>query len=109
MKKESYDKFDEVCKAIREFQNWNITFAMKFDDDMELLCLYDFRKNSIEFDENGQEHYEKMLFIRVKDFSDETYEQINNGIINDYFYISRQNMPTSIYGIKRDGERQKLL
>lgn len=105
----SNDSFDELCKRIREFQHYNGEFIFEYEDGRKLNLIYDFMNNTIEFTDTGIEHYEKLVFYEVEKFGMEAYEKLDEGINDEQIvYLTRDNLPTRILGIYRDGRTEEI-
>lgn len=76
------DRFDELCKAIREFRHYNPKFIFEYEDGGKHYLEYDHQNNTIEFNENGVQHYESILFYEVEDFAIKRKEGCVNNIAN---------------------------
>ena len=74
------DSFDELCKKIREFRYYNTAFIFEYADGRRTNLIYDFLNNTVEYSDDGIEHYRSLLFYKVKDFSLESYEALDAGI-----------------------------
>ncbi len=100
----SADEFDELCKKIREFRHYNLKFIFEYDNGKSLNLVYDPINNTVEYTDDGVEHYESLLFYDIGEFSEDTYEKLDEGIREDQkVYLTRDNIPRKIYGIHRDG------
>ena len=103
------DEFDELCKKIREFDHYNSEFIFEYSDGRRLKLIYDFINNTIEYNNEGIEHYSSLLFYEVDEFSLEALEKLNEGIEEDQkVYITRDNIPATIYGVHRDGHLEEI-
>lgn len=95
------DQFDELCKKIREFKKYNIYFEFEYDDGIKQNLVYDIHNNTIEFNDDGVEHYDGLLFYKVDEFQD-SLKQIDKGELeNKKLYLTRDNLPKKIFGIHR--------
>lgn len=104
------DVFDELCKKIREFRHYNTNFVFEYADGKKCNLIYDHINNTIEYTDEGIEHYESLLFFEVKDFTMEEYEKLNRGIREEQkVYLTRDNLPKKIYGIYRNHELKEIL
>ncbi len=103
----SNDVYDELCKKIREFRHFSLEFIFEYDDGKDLNMIYDFYNNAIEYNEDGVEHYISLLFYEVEEFTLEAMEKLNYGIKKSFF-LTRDNLPKRIYGIRRDGMKEKI-
>lgn len=102
----SSDKFDEICKSIREFRNFNPEFVFEFANGEKLNLIYDFINNTMEF-KNGYEHYESLIFYIVDNFSLETYEKLDSNRSSiKVFKLTRDNIPIKIVGFHRNKNEQ---
>jgi hypothetical protein len=109
LKMSSSDGFDELCKKIREFRHYNPEFIFEYEDSSSQKLIYDTINNTIEYTDDGVEHYETLLFYRVDEFSLEAYEQLDEGIKEEQkVYLSRDSLPKKIYGIYRNGEKEDI-
>lgn len=103
------DEFDELCKKIRSFSHHNTDFCFEYDDGKTLNLVYDRNNNTIEFTDDGIEHYESLLFYDIGEFSADTYEKLKAGIRDDQkVYLTRENLPVRIWGIHRDGHIEEI-
>ena len=105
----SSDRFDELCKKIREFRHFNPEFIFEYEDGGSQKLIYDSINNTIEYTDDGMEHYDSLLFYKVNEFSLEAYEQLDEGVKEEQkVYLNRANIPKKIYGIYRNGEMEEL-
>ena len=96
-----HDQFDELCKKIREFKKYNIYFEFEYDDGIKHNLVYDIHNNTIEFNDDGVEHYDGLLFYKVDEFQD-SLKKIDKGELEDKkLYLTRDNLPKKIFGIHR--------
>ena len=96
-----HDQFDELCKKIREFKKYNIYFEFEYDDGIKQNLVYDIHNNTIEFNDDGVEHYDGLLFYKVDEFQD-SLKKIDKGELEDKkLYLTRDNLPKKIFGIHR--------
>ena len=96
-----HDQFDELCKKIREFKKYNIYFEFEYDDGIKQNLVYDIHNNTIEFNDDGVEHYDGLLFYKVDEFED-SLKKIDKGELEDKkLYLTRDNLPKKIFGIHR--------
>lgn len=96
-----HDQFDELCKKIREFKKYNIYFEFEYDDGIKQNLVYDIHNNTIEFNDDGVEHYDGILFYKVDEFQD-SLKKIDKGELEDKkLYLTRDNLPKKIFGIHR--------
>lgn len=103
------DSFDELCKRIREFQHYNVEFIFEYTDERKRNLIYDFLNNTIEYTDDGVEHYQSLVFYEVEEFCLEAYEKLNEGIRDDQIvYLRRDNLPTRIFGVYRDGQTKEI-
>ena len=71
--------------------------------------VYDPINNTVEYTDDGVEHYESLLFYDIGEFSEDTYEKLDEGIREDQkVYLTRDNIPRKIYGIHRDGSKEEV-
>lgn len=104
------DKFDELCIRIREFSNYNCEFIFEYSDNSLHNMIYDFINNTIEYSEDGIEHYENLIFYEVEDFSLESYEKLSKVDREKYkILISRDNLPQKIIGLYRNRKEEIIL
>lgn len=88
-----HDQFDELCKKIRDFKKYNIYFVFEYEDGIKHKLVYDIHNNTIEFNDDGLEHYEGLLFYKVDEFED-SLKQIDKGELEDKkLYLTRDNLP----------------
>lgn len=105
----SSDAFDSLCKKIREFKNYNVEFIFEYTDGKKLNLIYDFKNNTAEYTEEGIEHYEKLLFYSVDEFSLKAYEQLDKEIREEQkVYLTRENLPSRIFGVHRNRELEEI-
>ena len=96
-----HDQFDELCKKIREFNRYNLYFVFEYDDGIKQNLVYDIHNNTIEFNDDGVEHYDGLLFYKVDEFED-SLKKIDKGELEDKkLYLTRDNLPKKIFGIHR--------
>lgn len=101
------DQFDELCKKIREFKKYNIYFEFEYDDGIKQNLVYDIHNNTIEFNDDGEEHYDGLLFYKVDEFED-SLKKIDKGELEDKkLYLTRDNLPKKIFGIHRKHRNYK--
>lgn len=104
------DAFDELCKKIREFRHYNTDFIFEYADGKKCNMVYDFINNTIEYTDDGVEHYESLLFYEVDDFSMETYEKLDAGIREEQkVFLSRANLPIKIFCVHRDKHLEEIV
>lgn len=105
----SNDSFDELCKRIREFRHYNAEFIFEYTDGRNRNLIYDFLNNTIEYTDGGIEHYQNLVFYEVEGFCMEAYEKLDEGIRDDQIvYLRRDNLPTRILGVYRDGQTVEI-
>ena len=105
----SEDWFDELCKKIREFRHYGGNFIFEYDDGRRLNLVFDRLNNTVEYTEDGIEHYEKLLFLKVEDFSMAAYEKLDAGISEEQkVYLTRDSLPARIFGVHRDKRLQEI-
>ena len=103
------DVFDSLCKRIRDFNHYNAMFVFEYESGKKLNVVYDFINNTAEYNDDGVEHYESLLFYDVGKFSDDTYEKLDEGIFQDQkVYLTRGNLPKRIYGVHRDHSMEEI-
>ena len=103
------DAFDNLCKRIREFRHYNADFVFEYEGGEKKSYIYDFINNTVEYSKDGQEHYESLLFYEVKDFSLETYEELDRGIKEEQkLFLTRANLPKRIFGVNRDKHLEEI-
>ena len=99
------DFFDKLCIKLREYSRISGKFVFRIGNDQEYSVVYDHNNNPIEYSTTGEEHYEKLIFYSVKDFSDESYEELNTGVSKEQIiYLTRTNLPAKIFHVKRTNE-----
>ena len=95
--------FSEVCSRIRESANYKPEFIFKYTNGAERKMIFDRYNNTLEFNENGIEHYDNLIFYDVDDFSYETYQKLDAGELQNRQYIlTENNLPSKIFGLRRD-------
>ncbi len=105
-----YDKFDGLCKKIREFGHYNPEFIFEYDNGRRINLIYDFINNTIEYTDGGIEHYKSLLFCEVEDFSLEAYEKLDEGIGEEQkVFLTRENLPYKIYAVHRNHELEEIV
>lgn len=105
----SNDSFDELCIRIREFRHYNAEFIFEYTDGRKRNLIYDFLNNTIEYTDDGVEHYQNLVFYEVEGFCLEAYEKLDEGIRDDQIvYLRRDNLPTRILGVYRDGQTEEI-
>lgn len=110
LKMSEIDRFDELCKKIREFRHFNTEFIFEYDDGRKLNLIYDFINNTIEYTDDGIEHYVSLLFYSVDEFSLEAYEKFDAGIMKEQkVYLTRDTLPSKIYGVHRDHNLEEIV
>lgn len=104
------DEFDELCKRIRNFTNYSVHFIFEYANGKKENMFYDFINNSIEITDDGIEHYEGLIFYKLKDFSLNSIEGLNHHDIREHqkVYLSRDNLPERIYGVYKKIDREKF-
>lgn len=104
------DSFDELCKKIREFRHYNTAFVFEYADGRRMNLIYDFLNNTIEYSDDGIEHYRSLLFYKVKDFSLESYEALDAGIKDEQkMFLTRDSIPYKIFGVHRNHELEEIV
>ena len=94
----SEDRFDLICKEIREIQHYTTDFIFEYNDGTEKKMVYDGINNVAEYTEDGVEHYESLIFYEVDDFSLETYEKLDTPIRKDWKrLLTRDTLPCRIH------------
>lgn len=92
------DRFDSICKEIREIRRYRPDFIFVYEDGTEKKMIYDTINNTPEYTEDGVEHYEYLMFYEVEDFSLETYEKLDTPIKEEWKHLlTRENLPKRIY------------
>lgn len=105
----SNDSFDELCKKIREFRHYNAEFIFEYADGRKRNLIYDFMNNTIEYTDNGVEHYQNLIFYEVEEFCLVAYEKLDEGIRDEQIvYLRRDNLPIRILGVYRDGSTEEI-
>lgn len=103
------DDFDELCKKIREFRHYNSEYIFEYSDGRTQKLIYDFINNTVEYTDDGVEHYQNLLFYEVDEFSLEAYEKLDEGIREEQkVYITRETLPSKIIGVYRDHRKEYL-
>lgn len=93
------DDFDELCKKIRAFRHYSLYFIFEYADGKQQKMIYDFINNTIEFTNDGVEHYDRLVFYLVDKFEG-AFEQLDKGIREEQiFYLTRNNLPNRIFGV----------
>ena len=104
------DRFDELCKKIREFRHYNAEFIFEYPDGRKINLIYDFINNTIEYTDDGVEHYISLLFYVVDEFSLEAYEKLDEGIREEQkVYLTRDNLPSKIFGVHRNHNLEEIV
>lgn len=104
------DHFDELCKKIREFRHYNAEFIFEYPDGRKINLIYDFINNTIEYTDEGVEHYVSLLFYAVDEFSLEAYEKLDEGIREEQkVYLTRDNLPSKIFGVHRNHNLEEIV
>ena len=105
----SNDSFDELCIRIREFRNFNGEFIFEYADGRKRNLIYDFMNNTIEYTDDGIEHYQNLIFYEVEKFCLEAYEKLDEGIRNEQIvYLRRDSLPIRVLGVYRDGHTEEI-
>ncbi len=92
------DKFDSICKEIRELRHYRPDFTFVYADGTEKKMIYDTINNTPEYTSDGVEHYDSLFFYEVEDFSLETYEKLDTPIRNEWKrLLTRENIPKRIF------------
>ncbi len=105
----SNDSFDELCKRIREFRHYNAEFIFEYADGRKRNLIYDFMNNTIEYTDDGVEHYQNLVFYEVEEFCLEAYEKLDEGIRDEQIvYLRRDKLPIRILGVYRDGHTEEI-
>lgn len=105
----STDDFDELCKKIREFRHYNSEFIFEYADGRTKNLIFDFINNTVEYTDDGVEHYQSLLFYEVDEFSLEAYENLDDGIREEEkVYLTRETVPTRIIGVYRDHRKDVI-
>ena len=105
----SNDAFDELCKKIREFRHYNSEFIFEYADGRKCNLIYDFKNNTIEYTDDGVEHYQNLIFYEVEDFCLEAYEKLDEGIKDEQIVcLRRDSLPIHILGVHRDGSKEEI-
>jgi hypothetical protein len=105
----SNDSFDELCKKIRKFRHYNPKFIFEYADGRKRNLIYDFMNNTIEYTDDGIEHYQNLIFYEVDEFNFENYGKLDEGIKDEQIvYLRRDNLPTRILGVHRDGHTEEI-
>lgn len=94
------DKFDSVCKEIRELRNYSPNFIFAYADGGKKKMIFDTINNMPGYTPDGVEHYDSLIFYEVEDFSMETYEKLDTPIRSEWKrLLTRENMPKRIFCI----------
>jgi len=105
----STDSFDELCKKIREFRHYNPEFIFEYADGTKKNLIFDTINNTIDYTDEGVEHYHSLIFYEVEKFCLEAYEKLDEGIREDQIvYLTRNTLPFRIIGIHRDGRTEEI-
>ncbi len=105
----STDSFDALCVKIREFRHRSIRCVFEYEDGRRQRMIYDVVNNTVEYTDDGLEHYESLRFYKVNDFKMETYEQIDEGLLeNQVVLLTRDSVPHKIYGVSANGDFELL-
>ena len=105
----STDSFDELCKKIREFRHYNPEFIFEYADGTKKNLIFDTINNTIDYTDEGVEHYQSLIFYEVEKFCLEAYEKLDEGIQEDQIvYLTRNTLPFRIIGIHRDGRTEEI-
>lgn len=92
------DKFDVICKEIRRIRHFSSEFIFEYADGSKKKMIYDYLNNTMEYTEDGIEHYEALIFYEVEDFSMKTYEMLETPIRDEWKrLLTRDNLPNRIY------------
>jgi hypothetical protein len=102
------DDFDELCKKIRKFSRFNLKFIFEYSDGRKRNLIYDFQNNTIEYTDDGNEHYPSLLFYEVDDFEG-AYEKLDEGIREEQkVYLTRETLPSRVIGVYRDNRKEEI-
>ena len=102
------DDFDRFCVRIREFSNYNLCFIFEDEDGIEHNMIYDDYNNTKEYTEDGFEHYDKLIFWKVKDFSLASLEKLNDEKNRKEVILTRTSIPRKIIGVYRNGNKEVI-
>ena len=103
------DRFDELCKKIREFRQVNPEFIFEYYDGRRINLIYDFLYSPIEYTDDGIEHNVSLLFYEVEEHTMKEYEKLDKEIKEDQkIYLTRDNLPYKIYGVHRDRHLEQI-
>lgn len=104
------DKFNEVCKWIRDkHRRGSNYFIFKYDDGSELKMFYDYKNNVSQYSDDGVEHYASLVFFKVDEFSLRIAENLNKDKnFYEKLYLKRENLPSLIAAVKQ-GQKNKIL
>lgn len=98
------DKFDSICKEIREIRNYNHIFTFEYEDGTKKVMEYDCTSNAPEYTEFGVEHYERLVFYELRDFCVETYASSDFEYSDEWkVFLTRESLPKRIYCQDRKG------
>ena len=104
------DSFDVLCRKIREFRHYSSEFIFEYTDGRKQNLIYDFLNNTIEYTDEGVEHYQSLLFYEVEKFSLDAYQQLDAGIKDEQkVYLTRDSIPYKIFGVHRNRELEEIL
>ena len=108
LKMPHHDWFDALCVQIQNNRRVSPDYIFEYADGRSDCCVFDTLNNAKEYTDSGIEHYERLLFLRVPDFSIESYEALDAGINDEIkVYLTRTSIPTRIWCINR--KKQKIL
>ena len=102
--------FDDLCKEIREIRHDSPEFVFENADGTRINLIYDVTKNTLEYTEDGVEHYTCLAFFVVDDFSLESYDKLSEGIDTDHIlYLTRDSLPKKIFHVSREHNLQEIV
>lgn len=92
------DNFDKICKEIRNLSHYRKDFVFVYEEGLKQRLTYDYTNNTQEFSNNGQEHYENLVFYEVDDRFAKILEKLNTSIKKERkWLLTRDNLPKRIY------------
>ncbi len=92
------DCFNDICKEIREVRHYSTDFTFEYENGIEKKMIYDTINNTPEYDEQGIEHYDQLIFYEVPDFSIETYQMLDTEKRKEWkVYLKKEDLPKRIY------------
>ena len=96
------DEFDALCKKIRGLKHQTLDFIFEYSDGRRVKVMNDVINNTVEYTDDGVEHYSQLVFFEVNDFTLEECERIDADIENaKRVYLTRDNLPCRIFGVRK--------